>query len=342
MTRKNVWARRGFTLVELLVVIAIIGILIALLLPAVQAAREAARRSQCTNNLKQIGLAMHNYENTYKTLPMGAWSLNPVNRWPSNGTNWRTAILPWIEQGAVFQQLKFTDGTENLFGAGGPGAGIPGFTGACQVLRGLMVQVYQCPSSVILPFDNPPNGNNRDRALNIHYVGNMGAMPCPGPDPNRGVYGCNIYGGRVCDNGMLTPNEPWRFADAIDGTSNTFLVIEQSGLVGNDNITANYYGGWYGARHSSPPRVNCSDLWVTGITCIRYAPNLKVAPPGRNNAPAGANRPYADNTIINSNHPGGLNVVLVDGSVRFISDTIEYETLTRLAVRYDGLPVSAP
>jgi len=335
--------RRAFTLVELLVVIAIIGILIALLLPAVQAAREAARRSQCTNNLKQIGLAMHNYESSYKTLPMGTWSLNFTNVWPSNGTNWRTAILPWIEQGGVYSQLAFTADASNLFGAGGPGAGIPGFTGACQVLRRLLISAYQCPSSEIKPFDNPPNGNNRDFALNIHYVGCMGAIPNPGPNPNQGIYCAGaIYGGSVCDSGMLTPNEPWGFRDARDGTSNTFLVIEQSGLVGEDNITANYYGGWYGARHPSRPSVNCADLWQTGTTCIRYAPNLKVAPLGRNNAPAGANRPYANNTIINSMHPGGLNAVMTDGAVKFFSETIDYVTLTRLAVRNDAQPVNVP
>ncbi len=335
--------RQAFTLVELLVVIAIIGILVALLLPAIQAAREAARRSQCANNIKQIGLAMHNYESSYKVLPMGTWSLNAVNVWPSNGTNWRTAILPWVEQAALYEQLAFTDGSANLFGSGGAGAGIPGFTGACQVLRAQMVAGYRCPSSTILPFANFPNGNNNDQALIINYVGNQGAIPNPGLNPAKGIY-CpsGIYGGSVCNSGMLTPNVAWGFRDATDGTSNTVLVFEQSGLVGGDNITANYYGGWYGARHRSLPEVACGDLWQTGTTCIRYAPNLYVLPPGTTNAPAGANRPYADNTIINSMHPGGLNLVMTDGAVKFISDSINYVDLCRLSVRDDGEAVQVP
>ena len=88
--------RRGFTLVELLVVIAIIGILVALLLPAVQAAREAARRMSCSNNLKQLALAMHNYHDVHKTFPLGSYNLREA--WPSNGSNWRSLILPYIEQ----------------------------------------------------------------------------------------------------------------------------------------------------------------------------------------------------------------------------------------------------
>lgn len=323
--------------------IAIIGILVALLLPAIQAAREAARRSQCLNNLKQIGVAMHNYESSYKVLPMGTWSLNAVNVWPSNGTNWRTAILSWMEAAGLYDQLAFTDGSGNLFGSGGSGAGIPGFTGVCQALRGQMIKGYQCPSSTLKPFDNFPNGNNNDRALIIHYVGNSGAIPNPGPIATKGIYCAGgIYTGSVCNSGMLTPNTAWAFRDATDGTANTFLVLEQSGLVGGDNITANYYGGWYGARHRSLPEVNCGDLWVTGVTCIRYPLNLYVLPPGTTNAPAGAIRPYADNTIVNSMHPGGVNVVMTDGAVKFISDTTEYRTICRWAVRDDGEPVSAP
>jgi hypothetical protein len=206
-----------------------------------------------------------------------------------------------------------------------------------------MVPAYQCPSSTIKPFANFPNGNNADQGLMIHYVGNQGATLCPGPTPTRGTYCINgIYGGTVCNNGMLTPNAAWGFRDATDGTSNTVLVFEQSGLVGGDNITANYYGGWYGARHRSLPEVNCGDLWQTGTTCVRYAPNLYVVPPGVNNAPAGANRPYADNTVINSMHPGGINVVMSDASVKYFNDSIDYLNLARLCVRDDGDPVKVP
>jgi len=108
--------RRGFTLVELLVVIAIIGILVALLLPAIQAAREAARRTQCTNNLKQIGLALQNYHDTHRSFPYGSYNLRET--WPSTGSNWRALILQFMEQGPVYEQLSFSSNS-STFMAGG-------------------------------------------------------------------------------------------------------------------------------------------------------------------------------------------------------------------------------
>jgi len=140
--------RRAFTLVELLVVIAIIGILIALLLPAVQAAREAARRSQCTNNLKQIGLALHNYHDVQRSFPLGAYTgVGPVYGHLS-GTNWRTEILPYLEQGALYSKLTF-DGS-----AFSGWSGLP-FSGGNVALSGLKLDVYLCPSSLILS-STPP------------------------------------------------------------------------------------------------------------------------------------------------------------------------------------------
>lgn len=112
---------RAFTLIELLVVIAIIGILVALLLPAIQAAREAARRTQCVNNMKQIGVALHNYHDTYKTLPLGSYNLRVV--WPSSGSNWRALILRFMEQSAVADQLNFSSDPNVHFMAGGAAGG---------------------------------------------------------------------------------------------------------------------------------------------------------------------------------------------------------------------------
>jgi prepilin-type processing-associated H-X9-DG protein len=173
-------------------------------------------------------------------------------------------------------------------------------------------------------------GHNNSLAMNACYVGVQGAArPIPGPNPNRGTRDCNH--GWSCNNGTLVANQCYKMAAIQDGTSNTMIVAEQSGLVDDRNLTSNYYGAWYGTRH---PRTiddsNCGDLWQTGTSCVRFAPNSNVVQTGATEAM------YRNNTIINSMHPGGIMILLADGSVRFISNEIDFTNLKRLACRYDG------
>ena len=322
---------RGFTLVELLVVIAIIGILVALLLPAIQAAREAARRTECVNNMKQIGIALHNYHDTYRTFPLGSFNLRVA--WPSSGSNWRALILRFMEQGAVADQLDFSADPAVHFMAGGA-AGANALNGN-DVLKNFDLKGYRCPSSVIKPFDIAPVSNNNGIALNVQYVGVQGAArPVPGLDPNRGTWDCGH--GWSCNNGLLVPNECFGMQDATDGTSNVMLVAEQSSLVANVNRTSNYYGGWYGTRHANKVLSGaCGDLWQTGTSCVRFAPNSDIVQGGA------TDYMYRNNTVINSEHPGGINVLLTDGSIRFVTDDIDFVNLKRLACRYDGEPIES-
>jgi len=323
--------RSAFTLVELLVVIAIIGILIALLLPAVQAAREAARRAQCSNNLKQIGLGLHNYHDSYKTFPPGSYNLREA--WPSSGSNWRVLIFPFIEQKPLFDSLQFSSDPAIHFMAGGAAGG--NALNGNDALKNLVLDGYRCPSAVIEEI----GGMNNTLAMNANYVGNQGAArPVPGPDPNRGTYDCGH--GWSCNNGVLVPNECFKFKDITDGTSNTMMVGEQSSLILGKDISSNYYGAWYGTRHPRSVKDQltgagaCSDLWQTGTSCLRYALNTQ------NTGLSGANLPYRNNTILNSEHPGGVQVGLCDGSVRFVSETMDFTALKCVACRYDGVPVS--
>lgn len=329
MQRIRLFSRRrryaAFTLIELLVVIAIIAILIALLLPAVQQAREAARRSSCKNNVKQISLALHNYHDVHSCFPEG--QTRDRNQWCCGG-NWRVMILPQMEQNNVFERIQF--GRDTSFGANRYG-----YRGGTQVFRGLAIPAFLCPSSPLDPNDTSVI-NNQQRGQVHHYVGVSGALGVPSGG-NRGT----DYGGVVRGNGILGVNRISRIRDVTDGTSNTIIVAEQSAMVNIDgvdrNVTSNYYGGWSGYSGRRANDRNVSRLhWGAGTTCIRYPINHGNGRRVSRGSIPGADRTWDFNTIINSYHPGGIHIGLSDGSVRFVSENINFNTLRRLGSMNDG------
>ena len=300
---------RGFTLVELLVVIAIIGILVALLLPAIQAAREAARRSQCANNMKQIGMALHNYHDTLKSFPIG-------HRTGVATANWRVALFPYMELSSLYDRLNINDVYSSAD------------------LSKLILPSWTCPS-LALPSTQPSswvtwwvNNNHMVPA----YQGIMGAYPDPS---GAASYSASNYGGWWCNNGMLLWNESTKLADCTDGTANTIIVAEQSGPVGTADFRNGYYTSWGGCSNGSARGVStcgtagCGDLWGLGLTCNAYAINSRTAA-------AGAGTSYGGNTILNSAHPGGISVLLTDASVRFVGESVDFNMYQRACARNDG------
>lgn len=304
------YRRRGFTLIELLVVIAIIAILIALLLPAVQQAREAARRTQCKNNLKNVGLALHNYADVNKKFPLG--QTNGI------GTpNWRVRIFPFLEQENLYEQLNLTA------------------LQADPLLRDLILSVYECPSSAA-PVTQPDSWttwwtNYKHQVPS--YIGIMGTYPDPAG--RTSTYSASNYGGYWTNNGMLAWNEAFDFSACSDGTTNTIIVAEQSGFVGTQDLRNGYYTPWGGVTNGSSRGVStcgsggCGDLWGCGLTAVMQPPNAKTALTGGSTS-------YKGNTLLNSFHPGGIQVCLTDGSIRFISDNIDFLTFQQLCVKDDG------
>ncbi len=334
---------RGFTLIELLVVIAIIAVLIGLLLPAVQAAREAARRAQCVNNLKQLGLASHSYHDVAGKFPTGMYlhpTFGPAGLAWNNGS-WLVMLLPQVEQQPLYNAVNFSMmmGT-NISGGWkwGPqyAVGDPNSTVRVTVLNSLI-----CPSDDSPDIDTTnPDDLGGLRAAGTSYVGNMGDnclgcggdrvpaqygqvilctarlnLPCRRPELGhaRNTTGDQIENGSPAGSGIY-----WAWGANVginmvtDGTSNTFMAGEQI-----RKITT--WNAWVGAN---------ATIGSTGIP-LNY----------KQRVPNIGDWPYLYS--FRSNHPGGANFCMADGSVKFIKNTINFNIYQALSTRGNGEIISA-
>lgn len=334
---------RGFTLVELLVVIAIIGVLVGLLLPAVGAAREAGRATQCRNNMKQIGIALQNHHDAKKSFPYGG-------RVPVSGGgnwNWRVDVLPYMDETSLYGSLNLT-ATSN-WDSRGPVTSTQLYTSS--------IPTFQCPSSRFpARYKANPTGatlylmySGTNSVEVMDYVGVSGAATTAFADPfgrsNQCSTGLMYKCGTFCRNGMLTV-EQRKMKDATDGTSTTIIVAEQSGQVNGTEISAQRAGGWGGLFNGKASEIDIStltlvspyrtDWYIGGVTTVIQRPNWYWA--------SGAVDPYGytggNNTIINSYHPGGIHTLMTDAAVRFLSENVSLATLQRLCVKDDGQQTS--
>ena len=323
--------KRGFTLIELLVVIAIIAVLIALLLPAVQQAREAARRSQCKNNLKQIGLALHNYHGTFGLFPPGAifrttdgnavggggTGNNQASDANALGVTWLVSILPFMEQGPLFDlydgRFPMIDSVDSQNAA----------------VAATFIPAYVCPSDT-----NATDGNSF-QLFDINWArGNYAGMGAP-------VFGDDHLNWNSLSNdrrGVLGIGSTCKIRDMADGTTNTVMVWEQRvGPTRTDRRGTWALAAWGGAL-------------IGGIDRPGFSSPINSAGPGEadDDVTGCSSKPNlgmgcwssGDNEVTpKSKHTGGCQALLGDGSVRFVSENVNqatYFTITKLA---DGIIV---
>ncbi len=350
--------RAAFTLVELLVVIAIIGILIALLLPAVQAAREAARRSQCTNNMKQFVLALHNYGENYKEA-LAYTSDNIEGDDPNNQSwSWVVTALPYVEQMPLYQQFNFRDPNGHC----GTVVGANGVTN--RQLRATVISAMLCPSNeqqqlvaagqgYSNPVSCPPDGT-LPLAGRGDYVGSLGHVwagwnncstvpvwidPTTAP-PSTGRFALGSNPGtpwvgwsdgeqQTECNGVFMQNGGFSLKDIIDGTSCTVAIFENM--------------HWNGSNVNAPQQ-SFSFLPTTAAAWampVGMAATMRNPMNNMNTAWQCLDQGWGNlNTCWSSRHPGGANAAMADGSVHFFSQTIDHFVQYCIATRADGVPVS--
>jgi prepilin-type N-terminal cleavage/methylation domain-containing protein/prepilin-type processing-associated H-X9-DG protein len=333
VSTKPARTRPGFTLIELLVVIAIIAILIGLLLPAVQKIREAANRMSCSNNMKQLGLALHNYNDTNGTLPPGCASDLPPfgvsgGGW---GSSWKVYILPYIEQDNLFKSWQFT--------------GNSGYTNVnnLNLTNNLVIKTYRCPSSPLpLIQTSLANGNGSTRMF-TSYVGVAGSAA----ETTVGTAGCCDGGTNIiATGGMLYNASQVALTDATDGLSNTILVGEQSNHVRNaagapvpgawQALTSSGPHGWAMGTGNNNATTSYGERTFNCVT-VRWEINRRgLCTTGTDGASNGVNQNTGTNIPFSSGHPGGAMFLFGDGSVRFIRDSTPLAVLQALATRAGG------
>lgn len=356
--------RRAFTLVELLVVTAIIGVLVGLLLPAVQAAREAGRRSMCSNNLKQSGLGLLAHHDARRAFPGGS-SCSAAQQAQTggaapDGVSWASRILPFVELEAVFSRINFDQ--KNV------GWSVSVYPAA---IYNTSLPFLLCPSSSLpksaytVPHDTTPGSSGRI-VQSSHYVAIAGASNGNGTtsgglipgfaetrfNSNFGNNGA-ATGAVLAAGGVLYPNgeRPSKgirstLRQITDGSSKTMMLGEQSDFYEDTSGTKKNWaiGGWHGwfigqktASNDTPPDLgSIGDKRMWNITTIRYSVNQKTGWPG---GTLGVGDQGLNNPLVSA-HGGGVQVCMVDGAVKFLSEATPLDVLARLATRDDGQVVS--
>jgi prepilin-type N-terminal cleavage/methylation domain-containing protein/prepilin-type processing-associated H-X9-DG protein len=334
--------KRGFTLVELLVVIAIIGVLVALLLPAVQAAREAARRMSCSNNVKNIVLAMHNYAEQNKQFPIGCRSSGS-----QYGQSWTVGLFPFIEQGNLWNTWNQTASWNTN------GALMSPTTGP------IIIPIYRCPSSPLAKTTGSGSSPNY-KCQQTSYVAIAGTTSTSDVNSTPAVTWTGGWSyanasrqatssspsGIVSSNGMFHPDSQTSFGDlSRDGASNTIFVGEQSdfmkdsSLVQKDATSCTNYGGYAGCANAGVPMTGGTTSWssqTNAVTTMRHPINYKVYNSSMGTAEGGLN------CGIQSAHGGGSMVGWGDGRVAFVNENFDIVMVWRACIRDDGQPIQLP